>query len=591
MAVVVIGCLVVSLLEGAFILPGHLAHSKALSIQKKNRVRQGIDDGLEYVRRRIYGEFVRRMLPHRYTVLASAAAFAMITIGMLQGTFIKTTFFPFVDGDDLSVEIAMKPGTRENVTQATLSKIEDKIWEANRFFSEGREDGQQVIQNVRMEVGLGGSERGLLDIELLDGETRNLESFKIVNKIRELTGPVVDADKLIFGTRQIFGKPISMSLIARDLEVLENARKQAIEELNSFPTLRDVADNNLAGKREVEFELKPLAFFLGLTTNDIARQIRQGFFGEEVQRLQIGSDEVKVWVRYPDFGRRTLGQLENMRVKIADGREFPLTELATFNIERGIVAINHVDGAREIKVEADLANPNEPVPPLIDLIKSDVVPKLIAANPGLKVRFEGQDKQNQLFQRSAGKAFPIALGVLILIIVLTFRSWSQMSLITLMIPMGVFGAFLGHWIEGKPVSVFSYFGMIALSGVVVNDSVVLIDKFNRLIRDGLPFHEAVMEAGVARFRAILLTSLTTVAGLYPLILEKSRQAQFLIPMAISVAWGLVFVTFFTLILLPALLYTLNDIKLWWHGKDKEGRWPDRVQVEPAVIEQKNAQHE
>jgi multidrug efflux pump subunit AcrB len=584
MAIVVIACLVVSLLEGAFILPSHLAHSKALSRDKKTRLRTAIDKGIENFRRNYYGVFIQWLLTYRYIVLSLAVAFVLLTIGMMQGTFIKTTFFPFVDGDEISIDLTMKPGTRETRTEEVLQMLEAKVWEVNKEFSANRADGLQVIRNVRMEVGTGGTEKGLLDIELLDGESRNLESFKITNRVRELTGEIIDADKLTFGTRQIFGKPVSVSLIAKDLTVLESARKMAIQEFGSFPNLRDVTDNNQAGKREVEFSLKPLAYFLGLTTNDIARQIRQGFFGDEVQRLQIGQDEVKVWVRYPEAGRRTLGQMEQLRVKTQDGREFPLTELAELRIERGIVSINHVDGAREIKIEADLANPNEPVPPLIERIKNEVVPRLLAAHPGLRVKFEGQDKQNQLFQRSAGRAFPIALAVLVLIIVLTFRSWSQMFIILIMVPLGVFGALMGHWIEGKPVSIFSYFGMIALAGVVVNDSVVFIDKFNNLLRGGKPFGEAVVQAGISRFRAILLTSLTTVAGLYPLILEKSRQAQFLIPMAISVAWGLVFVTIFTLLLLPNLLYIFNDLRVWWHGKNNQGQWPLRESVEPAVQE-------
>lgn len=590
MAIVVIACLVVSLLEGAFILPSHLAHSKALSRGKKTRVRQAIDNGIEQFRRKVYGVFIHWLVGHRLIVLSVAVAFVLITIGLMQGSFIKTTFFPFVDGDEITIDLTMKPGTRETRTEEVLRLLELKVWEINKEFSAQRTDGNQVIQNVRMEVGTGGTEKGLLEIELLDGETRNLESFKITNKVREQVGEIIDADKLTFGTRQIFGKPVSMSLVAKDLTLLEDARKMAIGELSSFPNLRDVTDNNLDGKREVEFNLKPLAYFLGFTTNDIARQIRQGFFGDEVQRLQIGQDEVKVWVRYPEYGRRTLGQIEQLRIKTPDGREYPLTELAELHIARGIVSINHVDGAREIKIEADLSNPNEPVPPLIERIKNEVVPRLMASYPGLRVKFEGQDKQNQLFQRSAGRAFPIALGVLILIIVLTFRSWSQMLIILLMVPLGVFGALLGHWIEGKPVSIFSYFGMIALAGIVVNDSVVFIDKFNNLLRSGMPFHEAVVKAGISRFRAILLTSLTTVAGLYPLILEKSRQAQFLIPMAISVAWGLVFVTVFTLILLPNLLYLFNDIRIWWHGKDGEGQWPARESVEPAIIELTDKNH-
>jgi multidrug efflux pump subunit AcrB len=275
---------------------------------------------------------------------------------------------------------------------------------------------------------------------------------------------------------------------------------------------------------------------------------------------------------------------------MAEGKEYPLTELVTYTIERGIVTINHMNGAREIKIEADLADQNEPVPPIMEKIKNDVVTKVVAAIPGTRISFEGQDKENQKFQRSAQKAFPMALAVMIIIIVLTFRSWYQMFLIILMIPLGVFGAFAGHGIEGKPVSVFSFYGIIALAGVVVNDAVVFLDKFNRNMRSGMKIKEAVHDSGVSRFRAILLTTLTTVAGLYPLILEKSRQAQFLIPMAISIAWGIVFVTIFILFFFPNLILIFNDIKqlaIWlWTGKK-----PSNEEIEPAVVEQKKLAEE
>lgn len=592
MALVVVSCLGISLLEGAFVLPAHLAHSKALTAKKeKSKIRVKIETVINYVRYNLYGKAMYKTLDYRYIVLAVAIFFILTINGMMQGGIIKSTFFPFVDSDNLSIDLTLQPGLREDKTEEILKFIESKVWEVNKELSAGREDSASVIVSTRIDVGSNGtSERGIIDVELLDGETRNLESFKIAQAIREKVGVIPEADKLTFGGRQIFGKPVALSVMNKDLEMLDKAKQMILAELRTFPTLKDVNDNNVPGRREIKMELKPLAHFLGLSTQDIASQIRQGFFGEEVQRLQVGDDEVKVWVRYPKEDRKNIGQLEDIKIKMQDGKEYPLTELVSYTIERGIVTINHMNGAREIKIEADLADQNEPVPPIMEKIKNDVVTKVSAAYPGTRISFEGQDKENQKFQRSAQKAFPMALAVMIIIIVLTFRSWYQMFLIILMIPLGVFGAFAGHGIEGKPVSVFSFYGIIALAGVVVNDAVVFLDKFNRNMRSGMKIKEAVHDAGVSRFRAILLTTLTTVAGLYPLILEKSRQAQFLIPMAISIAWGIVFVTIFILFFFPNLILIFNDIKqlaIWlWTGKK-----PSNEEIEPAVVEQKKLAEE
>jgi multidrug efflux pump subunit AcrB len=587
MALVVVSCLGISLLEGAFVLPAHLAHSKALTAKKeKSKIREKIDGVINYLRYNLYGKAVHKTLDYRYIVLAVAIFFILSINGMMQGGIIQSTFFPFVDSDNITIDLTLQPGTRENKTEEILKFIESKVWEANKELSKDREDSLNVVLSTRIDIGTNGtSERGIIDVELLDGETRNLESFKIAQSIREKVGIIPEADKLTFGGRQIFGKPVALSITNKDLDVLDKAKQMILNELKAFPTLKDVNDNNVLGRREIKLELKPLAYFLGLSTQDIARQIRQGFFGEEIQRLQIGDDEVKVWVRYPKEDRKDIGQLEEIKIKLQDGKEYPLTELVSYTIERGIVTINHMNGAREIKIEADLADQNTPVPPIMEKIKNDVVTKVIEKYPGTRISFEGQDKENQKFQRSAQKAFPIAIAVMIIIIVLTFRSWYQMLLIIAMIPFGIYGAFAGHGIEAKPVSVFSFYGIIALTGVVINDAVVFLDKFNSNIRLGMKIKEAVYNAGISRFRAILLTSLTTTAGLYPLILEKSRQAQFLIPMAISISWGVVFATVFTLFLFPNLILIFNDIKLvlkWlWTGKK-----PTNEELEPALIEQK-----
>lgn len=578
MALVVVACLGISLLDAAFFLPSHLAHSKAFEPKPKNKLRVFTEKLIEKIRIDFYGKTLLKLLKNKYLPLAFAIAFIVITLGLMKGDFIQSTFFPFVDGDNITVELALQPGARSTQTESILKEIENDIWEVNKQISAKRDDKLSVIESVRIEIGKDGSEeKGNIDIQLLNGEIRNQYSYEITEAIREKVGNIIGAEKFTIGTKQIFGKPIVVSLRGKNLEALALAKNEFKQELKNFSTLKDVVDNNLVGRREISLKLKPNAYFLGLTTADIAKQIRQGFWGEEAQKLQIGKDEIKVWVRYPNIERKDIFQLENVNIKVAD-KEYPLTSLADFEIERGVVSINHANGAREIKVEADLANQKEPLPPIVDKIKAELIPQIESKYPDIHIIMEGQDKETQKFAKSAKKVFPMAIAFLIVTIILTFRSKSQTVLIFLMIPLGVFGAFLGHGIENKPISVLSFYGIIALAGIVVNDSVVFLDTFNRNIAEGMKIHNAIYQAGVSRFRAIALNSFANIVGLYPLILEKSRQAQFLIPMAVSIAWGLFFVTLFTLFFFPCLILIFSDIRVFLYKI-----W-NKENIEPELLE-------
>jgi multidrug efflux pump subunit AcrB len=344
-----------------------------------------------------------------------------------------------------------------------------------------------------------------------------------------------------------------------------------------------VVDTDLEGVREIRLKLKDKAYLLGLNPASLMVQVRQGFFGYEVQRLQIQEDEVKVWLRYDDETRGSVYNLEDMYIRSPLGGKFPLRELADYSIERGSLSINHLDGEREIKVEADLADPNGSAPDMIAYVRDEVLPPILADYPGISVLFEGQNREAQKTINSAQTTLPLVLVLIILVITFTFRSFYQAVVIFTLIPLSLVGVAWGHYLHGIPLSIFSFLGIIALIGVIVNDSLVLVSKMNNYLKEGLPFAEAVFQAGLSRFRAILLTSATTIAGLAPLILEKSVQAQFLIPMAISLAYGILMATFLTLILLPVLLSYLNHAKvygLWfWRGKK-----PSHEEVEPAIIE-------
>ncbi|MBE9492259.1 MAG: efflux RND transporter permease subunit, partial [Bacteroidetes bacterium] len=288
----------------------------------------------------------------------------------------------------------------------------------------------------------------------------------------------------------------------------------------------------------------------------------------------------RVWVRYPKYDRVNIGQMESMKIKTMYG-EFPLIELADYHIERGPVNIQRFNGSREVRITADLVDPYEPIPPLLDKIRNDFVPIMQAQYPGVRVEFQGQQRESDEAMGEMVKYFFIAFIIIILIIMIHFKSFTQGMIILMMIPLGWLGALWGHGIEGIPVSILSAWGMVALSGVIINDAVIFLAKYNSLVKSGKTVKEAVYEAGIARFRAILLTTITTVVGLYPIILETSFQAQFLIPMAVALVYGVMIGTGFILLLFPVLILVLNDLRIYSYWL-YTGVFKKREELEPAV---------
>ncbi|MDX1665934.1 MAG: efflux RND transporter permease subunit, partial [Saprospiraceae bacterium] len=333
-----------------------------------------------------------------------------------------------------------------------------------------------------------------------------------------------------------------------------------------------------------EAEIAKEVIYLWLNLQEVVSQIRSGFFGNEVQRLQRGRDEVRVWVRYDTTERRDLNQLKEMRLRFPGDREYPLKEIATLEFERGIVNINHLNGKREIKVEADVSNDDVSVSDVTAALQEDILPPVLAEYPGVEANFEGQNREQEKSTRSIQKVGSIILALMFFIIALTFRSISQAVVVFLLIPFSLIGVGWGHWLMGAPISLFSILGVIALIGVLVNDSLVFVSTYNSLLEEGKAQMDAVFEAGFSRFRPIILTTFTTFAGLAPLLFEKSLQAQFLIPMAISVSYGLLAVTVINLLLLPVFLIIANRFKVYstylWNGEK-----PDHRSVEAVVREE------
>ena len=597
MAYVVIFCLALSLLECAFILPPHIAYSGALDPKEPGRFRSWFDRNFRYARDRIYGGLLAKSIRYRYWVVAFAIGSCMVMLGAVEGNYLKLTYFPsFSRSDNLDVGLVLRPGTREFITEDHLLNLEEKIWAFNEEQKEERPDGKDLVISTRMTLGTAGTESGgntgSIRVELLPEAERNMDKPVVARMLKQALGDVPQAEQFTVGEgRRWFGSPVSMSLKSRNLKELEGAKNMVKTALQQRGDLKDITDSNIPGKREINMELKPLAYVLGLTHNDITRQIRQGFFGEEVQRLQVGQDEVRVWVRYPEENRRNLGQLEQVKIKTTDGSEYPLTDLVEYETVRGVISIKHLDGARENRVEAEMSNPRDAAAPVLEDLRANLVPEVQRAYPGVLISFEGQARQGDRFAGSFLLAVPLIILAIFLLISLEFRAFSQAFLIILMIPLGILGAALGHMIEGKPLSILSSYGIVALTGVIVNDAVVFADKYNRLVKEGHTVASAIFFAGKSRFRPIILTSLTTVVGLFPLIRDTSATARFLVPMAISVAYGILFGTFLILTVFPALVVVWNDLRvgvkwLWESAWNAKFDVPSRIEVEPAVKEGK-----
>ena len=591
LAAVVVAALIFSLIESFLILPAHLAHSKGLHAHSKDsKTRKKIEQIIHFMTHRMYAPSLKYAMRHKWITVTMPLVFVFITIGLFGGGFIGFTFFPFIDGDTLPINVSLVAGRQEADVDKTLQEIEEVVWAVNEEMSAERKDGNQYILGIKRDIGSNdfgdaGSHTGKLTILLLDGELRGMDSFVIAGRIRKAVGPRPEAQKISFGRASMFGKPVSVSLLGSNMAELNKASDLLTAELEQFSTLRDVSLGSKEGRREIDIQLKPLAYSLGLTLREIAGQVRQGFFGQEVQRLQRGRDEVRVWVRYSPEDRSSLGYLDRMLIRTQDGSEYPFGELATYTLKRGITSISHLDKKRELTVEADLSDGSLDLPPILAEIREEVIPRVLSQVQGVSVSYEGQSRDQAKTGASFQRTFPLAFAGMFILLILVFRSYVQAILIFGLIPFGVIGAFWGHGLHGIQVNTLSIYGILALTGIIVNDSIVLVDKINRNLQKGMLLYDAVFDAGVSRLRPILLTTFTTAFGLAPLIFETSRQAQFLIPMAVSLAYGLIFGTFLILVVLPASYLVVNRGRVLWM-KLYHGKIVSPEEVEGAVIELK-----
>lgn len=606
-SVIVILTLVVSLVEALIILPAHLAHSKALrkhDKKPKTRVAHMFsrlrainklgDRSMAWMRDTIYSPMLRFALEHKLLTFSFFVLALFLTFGSIGGGIIRTAFFPRIASDRVAVELLMPNGTNERVTDSIISLIQDKAAIVNDELTEEylQGSGKELFKNMIKNVGPGSSAATLI-INLLPGEERPdaIRSDVVTRRLRELVGPVFGVESLIYGSGGNFGgDPVSVALLGNNIGELKAAKAELKAAMVGNSLLKDVADNDPAGIKEIQLKLKENAYLLGLDLRNVMNQVRAGFFGTQAQRFQRGQDEIRVWVRYDRSNRSSITDLDEMRILTPTGARIPLKEIAAYKIQRGDVAINHLDGQREIRINSDLKDPdNTSAPDILTWIRTQVMPEIQSKYPSVMASYEGQNRERNKLMDSLNVVGLVVLFLIYITIAFTFRSFSQPLLLLLLVPFSLTAVSWGHWIHGFPINILSMLGIIALIGIMVNDGLVLIGKFNGNLREGMNFDQAMYEAGRSRFRAIFLTSVTTIAGLAPLLLEKSRQAQFLKPMAISIAYGIGFATLLTLIMLPIFLSFSNSIKVsakWL----RTGNKVTKEEVERAIKEQREEAH-
>lgn len=584
---IVIPTLLFSLLESLFVLPEHLSHLPPNHVGAARglagwwrRFQGGFATGLDRLVQRHYRRLLERALEWRYLTAAVGLVVLMITAALVLGGRVRYQFFPPVEGDYVAAFVTMPLGTPVELTAEVVAKLEASARQVQRELDARQVAGkggifrhmmasvgeQPYLTTQRQGVGnfvrqIAGSHLGEVTIELAPSEERAISSTRIAERWRELTGPIPDAVELVFSA-DIFspGDAINLQIAGPKLEELRVVADKVKARLAEYEHVSEIADSFRAGKQELKLNILPAAEALGLSLQDLARQVRQAFYGEEVQRIQRGRDEVKVMVRYPAEHRRSLADLEQMRIRTPDGAEVPFSVVARVEPGRGYATIKRVNRHRAINVTADVDLTKASLNDIVADLEHNFLPRLRAEHPGVTFTFEGERREQQETMGGVMRGFVLALLMIYALLAIPFASYVQPFLVMSAIPFGLVGAVWGHVLLGLDLTVLSMFGLVALAGVVVNDNLVLVDFVNRHVAAGVPLLKAVREAGVARFRAVLLTSLTTFAGLTPLILEKSLQARFLIPMAVSLGFGVMFATAITLLLVPCGYLVLEDLK-------------------------------
>lgn len=568
---VVILCLMFSLVESKLILPAHLSHMKIrrYGTDTRNpfvRFQRFFSEGLHHFVDRRYTPLLQKSLEHPALVVSSFVGMLILSAGLLAGGILKFVFFPDIVSDFLQVRIEMNEGTASAQTRAAIRQAQAALWEVDRQVSaeNGLESGSVVTSVLSWTES---DTSGQIITELVK-DSDLISGPEVLRRWREVTGDIPGAKTL--GFEGAAGGPgggadFSVQLIGSNITELGRAAAELERRVRQYEGLYDIRNSHERGTPEIKLNIKPEAETLGLSLADLARQVRAGFYGEEVQRIQRGQDEVKVMVRYPQDERDSVGYLNSVRIRTPDGGRVPFHAVAEVELGEAPNRIQRFDRERAVQISAEVDTEKfEPGKITQDILNNEL-PEVLAQFPGVRHRLSGATRNQQEVQSDLLKGAAFALFLIYALMAIPLKSYSQPLIIMSVIPFGAIGALVGHWILGIQVSMLSFFGLIALAGVVVNDSLILVDFVNRERALGIELKQAVIDATRKRFRAILLTSLTTFFGLVPIVLETSLQAKLVIPMAASLAFGILFATVITLFLIPSLYLLLDQFGKWWRN--------------------------
>lgn len=576
-----------SLFESLFLLPAHLAHVKPLPKESEIRnpllrAQRKLANSMETFARTVYGPALERTLQWRYVTISAFIGVLLVTVGVLGGGLVKISFFPLVAGDSVVVDITLESGTPMRITESTVERIEQTLFETALEFDRPLDDGRSpAVRHVMRSIGRSAGGLGLiaeegphtaqLFVELTPAETRSVDVATLIERWREKVEglPHLEEIKMNYSLNNP-GADLEINLTAEDPALVAAASRTLQQQLTRYPGVSEVSDNSRPPRSELSFELLPEGVALGLTVSDLGRQLRQGFHGEEVQRVQRGSEDVRVVVRYDAETRRSENALESLRIRTADGSAVPLFTVADTRGRPGDTLITRVDGRRATVVSADVDDTQNSVYRVLEDLESNVLPQLMQDYPGLTWSKSGQRQEEDDVMSSLYAAAGAGLAMVFAAIAILFRSYVQTILVFTVLPFAVCGAIFAHMIFGMQLSMLSLAGIVAALGVCVDDSMVLVEYVNHAHRSGVTRAQAVRDAGQQRFRPIVINSITAFIGLAPIMLNRSVQAQVLVPMAVSLAFSILVTTFITLFLLPSL------ISLFWADAPDEELEPEQA---------------
>lgn len=566
-SVVVVVALCFSLLESKFILPAHLNHvqvnipsSKNVLLRPLVKAQQWVTDGLEWFKDRIYVTCMYRILKGPGLVLTAFIALMVVVFGMLLSGRVRTVFFPNIPGTVLTANVSMSQEAGKGLALKNALQIEECLLRLNEEWADKSGAGSAPLSDIQTDI------KSATDFtvtgKVASVNTSGLSVDQMIKAWREAVGALEGVTVFNYSSTGWDMADIAIDLISRDAVVLQGATADLKQRLEQYAGVTNVRDNVKPNQPQIRLMLKPEARNLGVTLSDLTSQLRGGFQGYEAQRFQVGKDEVRVQVRYPVAQRRYMEDLQRARIRTADGALVPLSVVANLDFGYDAVEIHRRDGNRVASVIADTDKGVTSPEQVLEDLQKTLFPELRKSYPGIGFSFSGETQESAEASSSLWKAFILTIGLIYALLAVPLKSYTKPLYIMSAIPFGFIGAVVGHWLLGYPLSLLSFFGVLALCGVVVNDSLLLVSEFGLQRQRGLDVGEALVQSGARRMRSILLTSITTFLGLVPLLAETSEQAQYLKPAAVSMAFGIVFATSITLVLIPALIQCTHNVNQW-----------------------------